>query len=465
MKLLKIGLIIFLAFAVPTSSALDETATPIKHVIVIMQENHSFDNYFGTYPTANGTLVNDITAKLQRVNGIPRRICLPYRTGCLSPYYANDNRTDNPIEGQDTYENDFNNGKMDGFATYSGSQSMAYFDYHQIAAYWIYAEEYGLADDYFASALTTTTPNRLLLLAGDTLVSHNYGPPPYVPYDQTILNQLSAKGISWGYFDFLTPFGERSKVYPINYLSGLDSNSLSRVQDLSSFFQYLSKGSDLPSVSFVNTIGLDKLDEHPPFDVTAGQLWVVSVVNAVMESDYWNSSAILITYDEGGGYYDHVAPPQLLNIDHGFAHVLHGYGHRVPLLVISPYVKENYVSETLLNHMSLLRFIDYNWHLPSLNQNVANSNNLLDFFYFGVPRAPIILEEKGAYSVRSYPAPLQIPLNKLPYARRGSWTGEENQLTLLAPIYLIIIPILAASVILTLVALWWRAKRFSRKLV
>src|SRR5208337_988231 len=152
------------------------------------------------------------------------------------------------------------------------------------------------------------------------------------------------------------------------------------------------------------------LDEHPPSNVTAGELWTVSVVNAVMCSNYWQSSVIFIAYDEAGGYYDHVSPPQVLEINHGFDRPLHGYGERVPLLVISPYARENYVSETLLNHMSILRFIDYNWNLIPLNGNVAKSNNMLDFFNFTqIPRTPIVLDNQGPYSAQSYPIPLQSP--------------------------------------------------------
>ena len=127
-----------------------------------------------------------------------------------------------------------------------------------------------------------------------------------------------------------------------------------------------------------------------------------------MESNDWNSTAILLTWDEGGGYYDHVPPPQVLTIDHGFDHVLHGYGERVPLLVISPYSRENYVSKQTLNHMSLLHFIEDNWNLPYLNQNVAQSQSLSEFFDFtSQPRPAIVLGQSGDYNVSSYPAPIQ----------------------------------------------------------
>ena len=448
MKCLAVVLIPFLLSGLISSSSpmLNETVTPIKHVIVIMQENHSFDNYFGTYPTANGTLVGDIVSRIHRVNGLPNNVCLPYGRACLSPYPALAVSTENPGEGRDVYEQDYNNGKMDGFPTNSGSQSMAYFDYRQIPAYWDYAEEYGLADNYFSSALTTTTPNRLLLLSGDTPVSSNYGPPPYATYNQTILGQLSTNNITWGYFDYLQPFGDLSKVYPINYISGINQAGLHNVQDISLFFTILSEGKNLPSVSFVNALGFRNLDEHPPTNVTAGELWTVSVVNAVMCSDYWRSSVIFIAYDEAGGYYDHVPPPQVLQINHGFDRPLHGYGERVPLLVISPYAKENYVSETLLNHMSLLRFIDYNWNLFPLNENVAKSNNMLDFFNFTqTTRSPIVLSSQGPYSARSYPIPLQSTTGG--QTEQTACSLEKTGTISSAWIYILIIPLTIAVII------------------
>jgi len=398
--------------------------TPINHVIIVMQENHSFDNYFGTYPTANGTLVDNLTSSLQKVNGIPNGVCLPYGPGCIAPYYESGFNTTATIEGQTTYENDVNGGRMDGFARYSGPQAMAYFDYHQLASYWDYAEEYGLAENYFASALSTTTPNRLLLFAGDTSVSYNYGPPPFVPYNRTVLNQLDENNISWGYFDFFGSLKNASQAYPFIYTSDVPSSSIRNVQNVSSFFGELGTGG-LPAVSFVMALGSDGLDEHPPSNVTAGEQWTVSIVNAIMRSNYWNSSAIFITWDEGGGYYDHVVPPQVLTIDHEFDHPLQVFGQRVPLLVISPYVKENYVSQAILNHMSLLRFIEFNWGLPSLDENVASSNNLLDFFSFNSPRSPIILGTAGKFAASKYPIPIQIQIGDLQYPRIGSMTDSD----------------------------------------
>jgi phospholipase C len=460
-----LALIFCAIFVLPVNTlSLDETLTSIKHVIIIMQENHSFDNYFGTYPTANGTLVNSVTSQLETVNGMPNGVCQSSNSGCLSPHLVNGGNTTSPVEGQLIYESDYSNSTTGGFPRNSGPQSMGYFDYHQIPAYWDYAEEYGLGENYFATILSTTTPNRLVLFAGDTPVSGNYGPPPYVPYNDTILSQLTAYGISWGYFDQLWPFGQTIDVYPFNYLSGITPDALTRIQDDQSFLQYLSSGQGLPSVSFVMELGVPSLDEHPPGNVTTGELWTVSLVNALMKSSYWDSSAVFITWDEGGGYYDHVTPPKVLTIDHGFTHELHAYGQRVPLIVISPYSKENYVSRTLLNHMSLLKFVEYNWNLQSLNENVANSNNLLDFFDFNqTPRTPLILENGGPFSPEIYPIPLQTLVNQLPPSS-GTVNETETQTSSGTPTYTfdLVAVIVAVSIVMAFAA-WKRQRRRASK--
>jgi phospholipase C len=279
---------------------------------------------------------------------------------------------------------------------------MIYFDYHSIAAYWDYAEEYGLGDKYFASVLSTTTPNRLMTLAGDTAVSANYGPPPFISYSKTEMQQLDDAGLSWGYYDYLNAFSERFSTYPLNYFSGVPSQALGSVRDTSDLLGELSTGSGLPSVSFVNSLGDFKLTEHPSFNPTIGEEWVVSIINGVMESRYWPTTAIFITWDEGGGYYDHVVPHGEFTIDHGFSQALVGLGQRVPLLVISPYSRQNFVSNTILSHLSLLHFIDYNWALPPLDELVAKSNLPLGFFNFSqAPRAPIILSSPNIYPIPS----------------------------------------------------------------
>jgi phospholipase C len=399
-RFLGVALVFILLTSLHTVSA--SHTTPIQHVIIIMQENHSFDSYFGTYPAANDTRVDPTTSQLRPVNGLAGHVCLPYMGSCVSPQLSTGQEWSNPVEGQLTYEMDYSNGGT-GFARYSGPQSMVYLDYHSIAGYWDYAEEYGLGDNYFAPVLSTTTPNRLMILAGDTPVSANYGPPPRIPYSSMVIRQLDDAAVSWGYYDYLDAFGGASNVYPLNYTSGMPHQALSDTRNISDLIQELAIGSGLPSVSFVNSLGAPALTEHPPFNPRTGEQWTVSIVNRVMKSSYWPTTAIFITWDEGGGFYDHVIPPREFTVNHSFNDELIGLGQRVPLLVISPYSRENFVSSMLLSHLSLLHFVEYNWNLPPLNGLVAESNLPLEFFNFSqAPRTPIILD-----SPLVYPIPLQ----------------------------------------------------------
>ncbi len=418
-----------------------DTATPIKHVIVIMQENHSFDNYFGTYPTANGTLVDNITSKLKSVDGIPNHVCLQYGTGCLSPHLTNTTTPENPVEGQLTYENDYSSSS--NFPNTSGPQSMVYFDYRSIPAYWDYAEEYGLGDNYFSAVLSMTTPNRLMLLTGDSPVSENYGPPPFIQYDRTVFSQLADAGVSWGYYDLLNASQDPAAFYPLNYIAGLDA-SRGDIRNISSLFQELKSGSGLPSVSYVNFLGDLALTEHPSFSPGAGEARTVSIVNAVMGSAYWNSTAIFITWDEGGGFYDHVSPPRVFSVNHNFTNKLLGLGQRVPLLVISPYSTVNYVSHRQLSHLSLLHFIEFNWNISPLNQFVADSNLPTDFFNFSQsPRPPLPLGTGTASNV-AYPIPLQEPSS----AETKSMNWFQNSLNTLGVLALAIAIIGVVGVLL-----------------
>lgn len=381
-----------------------DASAPFSHVMIIMQENHSFDNYFGTYPTGNGTVADSITLAIAGINGIPTGTCLPYLNGCVSPRLSTSANSENPVEGQSAYEGDYTFGS--GFPRSSGPQSMVYFDYHSLAAYWDYAEEYGLADNYFAAALSQTTPNRLLLLAGDTPVSSNYGPPPYISYNRTIFGQLDSRGIKWGYFDLINKSADPASFYPLNYIRGIESarGSIGNISDL---LGELGSGTGLPSVSYVSFLGNLKLTEHPPFSPAAGEAQVVSIVNSVMTSAYWNSTVIFITWDEGGGYYDHVVPPSLYSIDHGFNEPLRALGQRVPLIVISPYSKINHVSHLLLSHLSLLRFIEVNWNLPPLNSLVGGATLPTDFFDFSQEPRPKLVLGPEALTASGYPIPLQ----------------------------------------------------------
>lgn len=311
------------------------------------------------------------------------------------PYYSNAYSTRDPYEGWDSYHGDYWFDTDKGFVYYSGPQSLAYFSYQQTWILWDYAEEYVLADDYFSPVLGLTEPNRIAYLTGFSPNFYSDDATNVIPFNYSIMYQLQLNNVSWGYF-----------VYKLNGipwpLDAFNQINMSHIYDLKNFFGDLKNGS-LPAVSWVMLIGgeSDEYDMHPPHNITAGEIMIANITNAVMESQYWNSTVIFITFDEGGGYYDQVIPP---SINH------YGLGQRIPLLIISPYAKEGYIDNYTLSGYTLLAFIDYNWHLPWLTKYVEDSDlqGLLQAFNFSTkPRAPIILTPSNW----TYPLPLQYPIH------------------------------------------------------
>lgn len=422
-----VSLLLMCTLSIPVSSAMtQQTSTPIKHLIVITMENHSFDNIFGKYPlnnaSENQTLVSSITRPLNLLSGnVPSG---------LSPVSAGSFSTGNPQEGYSAYHIDWNNGQMNGFLNGSGPNSMKYFTASQMAIEWDLAQQFSLGDMYFSSALTETIPNRLYEVAGYSPVINDYGPPPYIPYNQTVFSQLDSKGISWGYFINNTAQG-------IGPLALIHNMNTSGIGTWSNFYNDLANNT-LPSVSWLMPIngGANQYSQHPSFNMLIGELWLLYTVNKIMHSPEWNSTAIFINYDEGGGYYDQVSPPVVAS---------HQLGIRVPFIVISPYAKENYVSSTVLSHTSIIAFIDYNWNMPALNTLVLDSRIPLDFFNFNVPyansqvlRGPLtfpsgitsLMPDSYNFGPSLYgdinnisslfPMKFQIPLNEVLYAFTGS---------------------------------------------
>ncbi|WP_221290693.1 alkaline phosphatase family protein [Stygiolobus caldivivus] len=401
----------------PLTSSTTPTATPIKHVIIIIEENHSFDNLFGTYPFGWPPIINNITLSVMWPEGlytnytqleqskdgvldyitVPNVPWFPF-AGASHPYYANAWDTVDPYEGWSSYHGDYWFGKPVGFVYYSGPQSMAYFSYQQVGILWDYAEEYVLADNYYAPVLGLTEPNRVAYLTGAPPNFYSDSASDVVPLNQTIFYQLTTYGVSWDYFVYNYQGGI---PWPLNAFSGIRAYQ-SHIQGLDQFFSDLRDG-NLPSVSWVMLIGCnaDYYDMHPPYNVTEGAVELNTIINEVMKSPYWNSSVIFITFDEGGGYYDQVTPPAINSM---------GLGQRIPLLIISPYAKEAWVDNYTLSGYTLLGFIDYNWHLPWFTKWVEDSDveGLLQAFNFSAnPRPPIILTPNNW----TYPIPLQYPVH------------------------------------------------------
>lgn len=404
----------------------NSTETPVKHVVNIFLENHSFDNMFGIYPAMkiNGTLSveKNLTVPLNLVGH-------PSAMKNLTAVPNGSFETSNPIEGWIPYHQDWNKGAMNGFMKGSGPQSLTYYSASQMAPEWALAQQYGLADNYYAQQITESTPNHLYYLAGYTPVFNDYGPPPYVPFSESMMGELQHYNLSWAFY-IQNP---SSTFMDWKFFSGINSYS-SHLKGWNDFSGEVQNGT-LPSVSWLFSQGPGNYSQGAPSNILNGELWLLHVVDMIESSPVWNSTAIFITYDEFGGYYDQVAPPVFHGIQLGF---------RIPLIVVSPYAKEDYVSHTLLTHTSLLAFIDYNWKMPALNRIVSESNIPIDFFDFnssygssGVARSPISFS--GAYGFpvpdtmffklthqmltfdysSSFPVQPQIPFNQLPYGRTG----------------------------------------------
>jgi phospholipase C len=373
------------------------TRTPIKHLINIYFENHTFDNYFGTYPhdpsSPNQSLVASLSVPVNLLSNTTLMNELqPVAPGAFS--------TADPIEGNTAYHVEWNNGLMNHFVQGGGSTSMTYFTASQLGPIWDLAEEYSLGDMYFSPVLSESAPNTMYYLAGYTPVINDYGPPPSIPFSQSIFGELESYNVSWGAF---IPYQNESSSYSeYSLIEGMNSH-LGNVHSWSSFVSDLGSG-NLPAVSWLFSQDDNGTDQGPPSNILGGEMWLMYMIDQIEASPVWNSTAVTITWDDPGGYYDQVAPPTIDGVQLGF---------RLPIIVISPFAKEDYVSNTVLTHASILAFVDYNWGLPALNGYVSQVNVPLDFFDFSTPYpGNVIPRQSITFSFGSdFPIPQQPYFN------------------------------------------------------
>ena len=369
--------------ATAVSSTALSGALPIKHIFIFEEENHTFDNYFGYYPGANG-LAN---AKPQ-----PN----PNSTKLVAPFEINtaaDLRAKYLCHEEPCSHADYNNGSMNGFLTKHGentNETMGYFNPQLIAYYWDYASQYVLMDNYFTSADTESLPNHIYMIAGQSggLMTNNYSFKFNFP---TIIDSLDAAHVTWTYYAGLHSTTNGWNPLPSSPGFVKAHPGLAGLKETNDFTFDIAKP-NFPSVVWIMPPS-DPLGEHPPYNVTDGELNVVSEVNAIMKSQYWSSSAIIITWDDFGGWYDHVSPPQLDQ---------YGLGFRVPALIISPYAKHGFVDHTLSEHASTLKLIETVFNLPSLGTRDAKASDLLEAFNFAqAPRHALVMP--GPFVPNHYP--------------------------------------------------------------
>jgi len=429
----------------------------IKHVVIIMQENRSFDHYFGTFPGADG---------------IPSGVCVPdpRNGGCVRPFHDPNDKNFGGPHSQVNATADIAGGKMNGFVGQaekgvgctgtnpncspcsSGRQgrcidAMGYHDAREIPNYWTYAHDFVLQDRMFEPNASWSLPQHLFQVSGwSAFCTNPFDPnsctnalqtpnspgaalsqtPLYAWTDMTYL--LHKYGVSWGYYVFkgTEPDCENDSATtcapvaqgpttpgiwnPLPHFTDVQQDGqLGNVQTLGNFFT-AAKAGTLPAVSWIDPNG--KVSEHPTALVSAGQTYVTGLINAIMQSPDWNSTAIFLSWDDWGGFYDHVVPPA---VDQN------GYGLRVPGMVISPYARSGLIDHQTLSHDAYNKFIEDDFlggarldpktdGRPDPRPDVREANPILgdltgDFDFGQTPRAPLLLPVHPAPGPASMPPP------------------------------------------------------------
>ncbi len=417
----------------------------IQHVVVIMQENRSFDHYFGTFPGADG---------IPMKNGVPT-VCVPdpRSHACNPPYHDPEDRNAGGPHTSTNAANDIDGGKMDGFIGEAQNgrhhcadpnnptctngdvtDVMGYHDEHEVPNYWEYARQFVLQDRMFEPTTSWSLPAHLFMVSAWSAKCLNHDPmscvddlrnrvghhggtrektrhPSYAWTDFTYL--LYQAGVSWKYYvaegtqpdcddDEMTceekpqAVGTPEIWNPLPWFDTVHQDGqLGNIQTLDRFYDDAKNGT-LPAVAWITPNG--EVSEHPPALVSAGQAYVTGLVNVLMQGPDWNSTAIFLAWDDWGGFYDHVVPP---SVDQN------GYGLRVPGLVISPYAKRGYVDHQTLSFDAYLKFIEDDFlggqridpatdgrpdSRPDVRENVAILGDLTaDFDFEQPPRPPLVL--------------------------------------------------------------------------
>jgi phospholipase C len=388
----------------PSPHALDTFRSQIQHIVYIVKENRSFDNYFGTFPGADGA-TSGVISTGERV---PLRRS-PDRTSRDLGHAWADAHT--AIDG----------GRMDRFDLVEGGNvdsdflSMTQFLDTDIPNYWSYAEHFALADHMFGAIAAESFPNHLYAVAsqsGGVIGNPNaltWGCDAAVQTTvevmdangnisnvfpcfefQTVADRLESAGIPWKFYAPVA--GQIGYIWSVlNAIGHIRNGPLwsSRVVPYGQFLTDAAAGS-LPAVSWL--IPDFPVSDHPsrpglpggPATISEceGENWTVQNINAIMQGPDWPTTAIMLVWDDFGGFYDHVPPPA---VDY------YGLGIRVPFIVISPYVKEGIVSHTVYENASVLQFIETRFGLKALTNRDVVANSLLDMFDFSQPPAPPLI--------------------------------------------------------------------------
>ncbi len=327
---------------IPTSQG---SLNSINHVVIAIQENHTFDTYFGFYPHAGSF-------------GIPEDYAASDgKGGTLKPHHLTSLVPSNINHDWQSIHREWNNGKMDGFFVADGLTAMGYYNGNDLKYYYALAQAFTLCGNYFCYQLGPTLPNRLALWAGTSggVTIGTAIPRGSLDYP-TIVDVLDAHHVTWKCYNLGTALGSVPEIEFFNPLPFFKKWQTDRRLYHTEIDYHLDLSHNtLPQVSFIISDG--PFSEHPPVPIGLGQAKMSSIIDALMNSTSWQSSVLFLTYDEGGGFFDHVAPPV---VD------AYGMGMRVPMIMVSPWAKRGYVSGQLYEHASILKFIERRFNLPTL---------------------------------------------------------------------------------------------------
>jgi phospholipase C len=384
----------------PTATTGPPTTTPIKHVVIVIQENRTFDNLFSTFPGADGSTI-----------GIHDGKTFHNTRGTLTAIDINHIHSG--------FKTEYDGGRMDGFdkihfggagqGLRAGTYPLRYVDPRYIKPYWALAQQYTLADHMFQTQGSGSFTAHQDLIRGNTAINdheslidfpsrgpwgcdagpsahtslltdteeylYNKGPAPCLGY-ATLRDLLDAQGVTWKYDVPSIEFGHSGyywnafdAIRVVRYGNGGAEWRNNVISPETSVFKQIS-GGQLANVTWV--IPAAQNSDHP-YPVDHGPQWVAQVVNAIGKSRYWNSTAIIITWDDWGGWFDHAVPPQ---VDY------QGLGFRVPMIVISPYAKPSYISHTQYEFASILKFVEDNWNLGRIGVNDVRATSIVNCFDF-----------------------------------------------------------------------------------
>src|SRR6266851_3177114 len=333
---------------------------PINHIVVDMQENRSFDHYFGFAPFAGSF-------------GVPPGYSQPDgHGGTVAPYRFTSLSTPDIGHSWSAMHHEYDGGTMDGFYTTDGINCMGYYPASDLPFYYSLFKDFTLCANYFCSLMGPTWPNRFYLAAGTSGGITTNGVWGYGVFNYPIiLDLLDAAGVTWKVYNVSMdsiPFGNTDNVFVFWQRFAHDQRTRGSKGE---YLNDLSLGR-LPQVSFIIPSFARGWDEHPPADVSVGMGIQQELITALRQSSAWANSVYLLTYDESGGYFEHVPSAQL---------DAYGLGIRVPTWVVSPFAKKRHLEGTLYEHTSILKFIETVFNLPTL----ASVNHQFDLSTPGGP--------------------------------------------------------------------------------